>query len=111
MLNAFKGRGHCVTMGSTYMGDIIALISHHKWLINMVGTSNENRARAKAKRRKKEMKMGTYECVFQHRAESLCYAMWADNNIVYTLSNFHSPKILAEGPKRKRKVDRARERE
>ena len=49
-------------------------------------------------------------CFFQHRVESLCYAMWADNNIVRTLSNFHSPKILAEGLNRKRKVDGVRER-
>ena len=41
--------------------------------------------------------------------EGLCYAMWADNNIVRTLSNFHRPEILEAGLKRKRKVNKMRE--
>jgi hypothetical protein len=28
MLNDFKGNGHCVTMDSEYMGDIMAVIGH-----------------------------------------------------------------------------------
>ena len=36
--------------------------------------------------------------------------MWADNNIVRTLSNFHRPEILEAGLKRKRKVNKMRER-
>ena len=37
--------------------------------------------------------------------------MWADNNIVKTLSNFHCPKILKEGVGvlQKKKVDDRRE--
>ena len=39
MLDAFKGKGHCVTMDSAYMGDIMAQIGHEEWQINMVGTA------------------------------------------------------------------------
>ena len=54
------------------------------------------------------MKKGTYEArVFQHKHKPLVYALWSDNNIVKTLSNFHTPKILppAEGLLRKKYVD------
>ena len=48
MLDAFKGQGHCITMDSAYMGDIMALFGRHKWLINMVGTSKKpHRCRCK----------------------------------------------------------------
>ena len=74
------------------------------------GTSNENRTGADVKEEKNGMKKGTYDIVmFQHKTEALNYAMWSDNNIVRTLSNFHSPEILSEGLKRKRKVDGVRE--
>ena len=41
MLDNFKGQGHCVTIYSAYMGDIMALIGQHKWKINMLGTAQE----------------------------------------------------------------------
>ena len=37
-------------------------------------------------------------------------AMWSDNNIVRTLSNFHQPKIIQDGLLRKRWVGGVRER-
>ena len=42
LLEDFKGKGHCVTMDSAYMGDIMAQIGRHVWLVNMVGTAQEN---------------------------------------------------------------------
>ncbi len=35
--------------------------------------------------------------------------MWADNNIVRTLSNFHSPEIVEDGLMRKKRVDNIRQ--
>ena len=46
----------------------------------------------------------------QIKAPLYC-ALWSDNNIVKTLSNFHSPKLLpaGSGVRRKRRVDGKRE--
>ena len=111
MLEPFKGAGRMVTIDSEYMGDIMALVGHYKWKINMVGTANENRTGADAKEENNSMKKCTCETnFFQHDTEPLCYAMWSDNNIVRTLPNFHSPIILENGLWRKRKVDNVRER-
>ena len=64
----------------------------------MVGTAQANRTGADVNEEKNKMKVGSYECVcFQHDTMPLCFAMWADNNIVKTLSNYHSPTILPEG--------------
>ena len=42
-LDPFKGHDRCVIMDSAYyMGDIMALIGRFEWLIDMVGTVNEN---------------------------------------------------------------------
>ena len=51
------------------------------------------------------------EYIFQHINLPLVFAMWSDNNIVKTLSNFHSPEILPAGSavRRKRKVNGKRE--
>ena len=46
MLGAFKGKGHCVTMDSAYMGDIMATIGRLEWKVNMVGTAQSNRVGA-----------------------------------------------------------------
>ena len=89
MMDPFKGKGHCVTMDYTYMVDIMALIGRHEWLINMVGTENENRTGDGTKEKNKGMKKGNFEYIlFQHNDEPLCYAMWSDNNIVRILSNY-----------------------
>jgi hypothetical protein len=98
LLEEFKGVGHCVTMDSAYMGDIMALIGRLEWKINMVGTSQSDRTGADVADARADMMIGTYESVFfQHNTHPLVYAMWADNNIVKTLSNFHLPIVLAEG--------------
>ena len=60
------------------------------------------------------MVIGSYESVmFQHRFKHLCFALWADNNIVKTLSNFHMPRILPVGfgVSRRRRIEGVRERD
>ena len=97
-LENYKGKGHCVAMDSAYMGDILAQVNHSEWKINMVGTAQENCTGAEVKEEMNKMKRGTYDLVcFQHRTKPLCFAVWLDNNIVKTLSNFHPSNILAKG--------------
>jgi hypothetical protein len=112
----FMGRGHMATMDSAYMGELAALVGRQVWKLNMVGTSQCNRTGAgdEVKAQRNKMKVGTYECsFFQHKTLPLLVALWADNNIVTTLSNYHSPEICAEGSgvSRRRKVNKKRERE
>ena len=74
MLDPFKGEGRYMTMDSGYMGDIMALVGHHEWRMNMVGTATDNRVGCGpvAKERKKIIKRGTYEFImFQHNKYSL----------------------------------------
>jgi hypothetical protein len=50
----------------------------------------------------KEIEKGTHESLlYQHNTKPLLHAVWADNNFVKTLSNFHSPTIVAGGMKRR----------
>ena len=112
MLHSFKGAGRCVTMDSAYMGDIMALIGRHEWKTNMIGTAQENRTGADTAEEKKRLSKNTYETVmWQHNSECLCYAIWSDKNLVRTLSNFHSPKVVDGGIRRRRKVHGVRERD
>ena len=46
---------------------------------------------------------------WQNRVSNLTYAMWADNAVVKTLSNFHDPERIRNGLKRRRRVDGVRE--
>jgi hypothetical protein len=97
MLNAFKNNGHCVTMDSAYMGDIMVMIGRDVWRINMVGTAQANRTGADIDCTK-SMKKGTYTAIcWQHVWQPLCFAVWSDNALVRTLSNFHGPEILDAG--------------
>ena len=50
--------------------------------------------------------------LFQHKILSLAVALWADNNNVTTLSNYHSPEVCAKdnGVLRRRKVSEKCER-
>jgi hypothetical protein len=41
ILDDFKGKGHCTTTDSTYMGYIIAQIGHKEWKLNMVAHHNQ----------------------------------------------------------------------
>jgi hypothetical protein len=44
------------------------------------------------------MKRGTYDSVcWQHKARPLNFAVWLDNALVKSLSNFHRPEILEAG--------------
>ena len=52
MLEPFKGAGKMVTMDSAYMGDIMLLVGHYEWKMNMFGAANENRTGADAKEEK-----------------------------------------------------------
>ena len=100
-------------MNSAHMGDVMAQIGVYEWLVNMVRTAQANRTGADVNEEKDRMKIGSYESVcFQHNTMPLCFAMWADNNIVKTLSNYHSPTILPEGPgvmRKKKGADGKRE--
>ena len=47
---------------------------------------------------------GTCESLLhQHLDEPLTFAIWADDNFVKTLSNFHSPVVIENGVKRRRR--------
>ena len=96
MLAQFRGKGHHLTCDSAYMGDIMALISRNVWKINMVGTIQANQTGAPMAASVKgplSMKKKTYEYkMWQHNAQSLVAAVWSDNNLVKTLSNYHEPQ-------------------
>ena len=113
MLDSFRNNGHCVTMDSAYMGNIMVMIGRGVWRINMVGTAQANRTGANIDCTK-SMKKGTYGAVcWQHTWQSLCFAVWSDNALVRTLSNFHGPVILEAGRgvlQKKRGDDGKRER-
>jgi len=95
LLDDFKGTGHCVTMDSAYIGDIMAQIGREEWKLNMVGTAQSNRTGANVKDVVDKMKAGTYEsCFWQHNTKNLVYAAWSDNAIVKTLSNHHGATAL-----------------
>jgi hypothetical protein len=97
MLDSFKSAGHCVTMDSAYMGDIMAMIGRNVWHINMVGTAQANRTGANVDCTK-SMKKETYAIVCcQHTWRSLCFTVWSDNALVRTLTNFYGPMILEAG--------------
>ena len=113
MLDPFKGAGRCVTMDSAYMGDIMAQIGRFEWGVNMVGTAQANRSGAgeMINEKKKDMAINSFETtLIQHNSLPLLFSMWADNNFVRTLSNFHPPEIIENGIKRRRKIDGVRER-
>ena len=49
------------------------------------------------------MKKRTYEYkMWQHNTRSLVAAIWSDNGLVKTLSNYHQPIIVADGLMRKK---------
>jgi hypothetical protein len=80
-------------------------------MLNIDGTSQCNRTDAgdEAKAHCKKMKVRTYVCCFfQHTILPLVVALWADNNNVTTLSNYHSPAVCIKGNGvlQKRKVNK-----
>ena len=61
---------------------------------------------------KQLLKVGDYGSLFyQHNEEPLVYTVWADNNFVKVLSNFHLPRIIVDGLQQKKQIDEHRERE
>ena len=112
MLESFKGKGHCLTMDSAYAGDVMMLIGHFEWDINMVGTVQSSKTGAGPEGKhdtQQELNVGTYEhMLYQHAEHPLTYAIWADNTFVKVLSNFHSPAVVKEGLLWKRRVNRQR---
>ena len=108
MLASFIGRGHCLVMDSAYMGDAMALLGRFIWKINMIGTVQSNRTGGgtlgKEAVKNNVIQKGVYNSLFyQHKEQPLTYAIWADNNFVKVLSNFHSPEVAVGGVKRKRR--------
>jgi hypothetical protein len=106
MLDTFKGVGHCVVMDSAYMGDAMCQVGQAEWGINMVGTVQSSRTGGgrlgKAAIKAKKIEKGTHESLlYRHNIKPLLHAVWADNNFVKTLSNFHSPTIVEGGMKRR----------
>jgi hypothetical protein len=106
MLESFKHKGHCVVMGSAYMGDAMCQVGQEEWKINMVGTVQSSRTGGgrlgKAAIKAKEIEKGTHKSLlYQHNTKPLVFAVWADNNFVKTLSHFHSPTIVEGGMKRR----------
>ena len=113
LLDNFKGKGHCVTMDSAYMGDIMAQIGQEEWKMNMVGTAQSNQTGANLKDTIDKMKVGTYKsCFWKHGTKHLVYLKWLDNVIVKTLSNYHRAISLdAENGMLRRGKDKNRLRE
>jgi hypothetical protein len=72
----------------------------------MVGTVQSSRTGGgrfgKAAIKANEIEKGTHESLlYQHNTKPLLHAVWADNNFVKTLSNFHSPTIVEGGMRRR----------
>jgi hypothetical protein len=88
MLDNFKNKGHCITMDSPYMGNIMAMIGRNMWGINMVGKAQANCTGANINCMK-SMKKETYNSIcWQHIWQSLCFTVWSLNSL------FHGPEIL-----------------
>ena len=88
------------------MSDAMCQVGREEWGINMVGTCQSDRSGAgrvaKATVAARGVKVGTHETVmYQHKEKPLTYAIWADNNYVKTLSNFHGAVLLRGGMQRK----------
>jgi hypothetical protein len=108
MLESFKGKGHSVVMDSAYMSDDMCLVGRYVWLFNFVGTVMANRTGAgflaKESIKANEIVIGCHDLLlYQHNTHPLMYAVsvWADNNFVRTLSNFHSAIVVPNGIMRK----------
>jgi hypothetical protein len=92
MLDSFKNNGHCITMDSAYMGDIMVMIRRGVWRINMVRTAQANRTGANVDCTKSTKKGTTYGAVcWQHTWRSLFF------RVVRQRSFFDGPVILEAG--------------
>jgi hypothetical protein len=84
-------QGYCVTMDSTYMGNIMAMIGCGVWRINMMGTVQANCTSANIDCTKLIKKGIDNSICGQHVWQLLCFTLWYDNALIGTLSNFHVP--------------------
>ena len=86
----------------------MALIARNVWKINMVGTIQANCTgipMAASVKGPQAIKKKTYEQkMWQHNTQSLVTAVWPDNNLVKTLSNYHQQQLLAASMMRRRKI-------
>ena len=90
----------------------MSLIGQYEWKMNMAGTAQSNYTIAynTAEGNKRLLKNSYKTSIWQqHNSKCLCYKCLADNNLVYTLSNFHSPKVVEGGMQQKRKIDGVQE--
>jgi hypothetical protein len=72
----------------------------HGWYCSII--SNRWGRLGKAAIKAKEIEKGTHNSLlYQHNTKPLLHAIWADNNFVKTLSNFHSPVVLRGGMRRR----------
>jgi hypothetical protein len=95
ILDNFKGKGHCVTMDSGYMGNIMAKIGREEWKLIMVGMSQSNRVGTDIKDVVDKIKVRTYESkIWEHSSKNLVVTAWATIAIVKALSNYHGSTIL-----------------
>jgi hypothetical protein len=74
----------------------------HGWYCSIVPYRVTGGGRfGKAAIKDKEIEKGTHKSLlYQHNTKPLLHAVWAVNNFVKTLSNFHSPTIVEGGMKR-----------
>ena len=99
MPDSFKGKGHYVINGFSYMSDAMCLVGWYVWLLNFVGTCMANwcgvGSLGKDACKANEIVIGGHDSLlYQHNTHPLMYAAWGDNNFVRTLSNFHSPIVV-----------------
>ena len=83
--------------------------------MNMVGLAQVNLTGTNAKvtvDSMKKTKKGTHKMVmWQHNTLPLVFTAWADNTIVKSLSDCHSPIIIQDGVQCCYKIDGARQRD
>ena len=59
------------------------------------GESPRKRAGMDTEEDKKGMEKNTYKAeIWQYDIEPLLYAIWSDNNLIQTLSNFQTPEVV-----------------
>ena len=86
MVDNFKGEGHCVTMDSAYTGDIMALIGHHEWKTDMVGTAQENRTlELTLRRRRRQQRRTCIKLQYGSMMMSPCAMQFGPTTILYRL--------------------------
>ena len=100
-------------MDSAYMSDIMVQISWYEWGISMVGTAQFDWTGVDAKNTVTNMKLWKESHktnMWQHNKLLSVFAVWSDNAVAKSLSNFHSPIIIPNGVQWRIKIDKVRQR-